>query len=135
MLFEPLRKKIFKNDNIILHIYDVCKTLVLVVIGLSLFRSGSLHYFFDMWKYVFKNGVFDLVEAEVISKYDLYMMYIGIGFVVFIGLYSIIFKNKPFNSYNSFIKIIIAIILILAIIICGAYGSSYQAVDPMYALY
>ncbi len=135
MLFEPLKKILFKKDNVIIHTFDIIRTFIFVVIGLSLFRSGSLMYYYKMLKQLNNNGIFNLIKADVISKYDFKMMCIGIASIIFIGLYSITFKNKPFKSFNPFIKIALAIILILVIIIFGAYGSSYQAVDPMYALY
>lgn len=146
-IFDPLSKKIQEK----LHIdvkrawyksFQIIRTIILVFIGELFFRAEGLRAGLNMFKIMitkfslkaFSNGtLFDL--GLDIKDFIIILIFTLIMFIVSI------MKEKGFNirekiaNRNIVLRWAIYLILILSVIIFGAYGVGYIPVDPMYANY
>jgi hypothetical protein len=142
-LFEPLIIKIcskLKINRLSKKYYgfQIIKTSILVFIGEMFFRADTLRDGFNMFKIM-------ITKLFVLSKNEFYKFGLDIFDVtiVIIGLLIVlaisIMKEKNINireelaKKNIAIRWIIFYLLILSIIILGAYGPGYAPVDPIYA--
>ena len=139
MCIEPFRNKLFeklkvKNDAKWLKILRITRTLILVNIGMLIFRANSLTSAFEMVKQIFHNGSLNILSIEGIDVQELVMM--GIGAIVLL-IVDILKENKKdilneLNNSNFFVKYGSLIVICFVIIIFGAYGNGYLPPDPIY---
>ena len=142
-LFEPLIQKICTKLKINrtskpYYSLQIIKTTILVFIGEMFFRADSVGQGFNMLKRMF-GRLFVLSKNEFyrfgLDMYDVGLIIIGLIIVLFVG----ILKERNINVREEIekkhivIRWIIYYLLILSIIILGAYGSNYAPVDPIYA--
>ena len=140
-IFEPTSKKVLNKLKINASstwykIFQIIRTTILVFFGELFFRANGLLAGMSMFKKIFTN--FSL-------KFDLYGMgldkkdfLIVIVFTIIIGIVSIM-QEKGINirekiaGLKLYIKWPIYYIVIISVIIFGAYGVGYVPVSPMYA--
>ena len=131
---KKLRAKLkIKDENWAFRIYEILRTLVLVIFGMMLFRSHSLSSFAGMFKDMFvpaKASLLDfgLVGADfvVLGACVLALLVVGILNERRDGLYLRILKKNLLVRYAVFGA------LVLAIVILGIYGDGYDASNFIY---
>ena len=141
--FGILLKPLINNSNFVNNnskksfykIFQIARTIVLVTIGMFIFRSENLIQFAEMMKSVFVISFNISFVFDVVSKYDLILLAITILIWVY---------NSFINEYknNSFIQIIMkkpllirwstAFVLVVFIVLLGKYGPGYNAGDFIY---
>lgn len=144
-IFEPLIKKIFEKAKIdrngrVFSPLRILKTFFFIVIGELFFRAETLDSGFAMLKGIFTNFTLNgILEGQIfktgIDLYDVIIVLVVTAFVFFIS----VLKEKniqireEFGKLNIVIRWIALLILIVIIVIFGAYGTGYAAVEPMYS--
>ncbi|MCR5113182.1 MAG: hypothetical protein K6A63_04530 [Acholeplasmatales bacterium] len=141
ILLEPVHiylcnKLHLNREGIFVKTLAIIRTLVIVMFGLMMFRADSLPIYFDMVGQLFKGGTYDLIGLGLINSKDLIIMFISIAFILGIEIIQefIDIPNKFHNS-NIAIRYTLIIGLIVVIILFGAYGEGYGAIDPLYAAF
>lgn len=142
-IFEPLIVKVCNKLKINrsskgYYSFQIIKTSILVFIGELFFRAESVSQGLNMLKRMFTK-LFVLSKNEFyrfgLDMYDVILIIIGLLVVLFIS----ILKERNINVREKIekkhivIRWLIYYLLILSIIILGAYGNSYAPVDPIYA--
>lgn len=145
-IFEPTIKNIchklhINRENIVYRIFQSIKMTFFVFIGELFFRATSLKAGFGMLKRIFTH--FNL--HNTLKSNELYTLGLDgkdyfIIIITLIGIFIVsLLKERHHNlrteisKKNIIIRWIIYYILILSIIIFGAYGPGYIPVDPIYA--
>ena len=144
-IFEPGIKKLctkmhINRKNIVYRVSQSIKMTFFVFIGELIFRANTVKDAFAMLKLIFtKFSLSSFRNGELLSlgidKCDILIIFITLVAIFIIGL----LKEKGMNVREEISKKkivtrwIIYYILILAIIIFGAYGPGYLPVDPIYA--
>lgn len=145
-IFEPTIKDICKKlhinrENIFYRIFQSVKMTLFVFIGELFFRANTVESGFEMLKRIFMNFNIKLaINSNELSLLGLDSKDVLIIIVTLIGIFIVsILKERHHNlrteisKKNIVIRWIIYYLLILAIIIFGAYGPGYIPVDPIYA--
>ena len=141
--FEPLFVKIFekskiKRDSKLFKAFQVIRTDLLVVIGLTMFRADTLSQFATMIKSFAKfnaNGLFTVISAcNELNNCDYLLMLIMITVFMFIEYR----ENESIDIYHSIIsnknrRWIWIVLSILCIILFGIYGTGYTEQPFVYA--
>lgn len=145
-LFEPsvkyaCKKLKINRNNTIYRIIQSVKMSLLVFIGEIFFRAKTLEIAIKMLNKIFTN--FDITNTLNdktflklgldINDYLIIIITLSIIFVVGLLKEKNINIRKEINKKNIIIRWIIYYILILSIIVFGAYGPGYIPVDPIYA--
>jgi len=144
-IFEPIIKDIcsklhINRQNIFYRIFQSVKMTFFVFIGELFFRAPTLEVGFGMLNKVITN--FKLVSfsnGELLSLgldgCDLFIISITliVIFIISILKEKNINIREEINKKNIVIRWLIYYLLILAIILFGAYGPGYIPVDPIYA--
>ena len=145
-IFEPLIIKICKKlhvnrENTIYRILQSVKMTLFVFIGELFFRAPTVAIGFKMLKKVFvsfkftstlKSGEFLTLGLDI---YDYLIILFALVVIFVIGL----LKEKGYNIRESLSKKGIVLrwsilyLLLLSIVIFGAYGPGYQPAEPIYA--
>ncbi len=144
-IFEPLMQKLFEKIKIDRNSFGVSslriiKTFFFIVIGELFFRAKTLDSAFVMLKGIFTNFTLDGIREGQIFKtgIDLYDVIIVLAVVAFVFFISILKEKnvqirEEFGKLNIVIRWVALIVLIIIIVIFGAYGTGYAVVEPMYA--
>ena len=144
-IFEPTIKKVctklhINRENKVYRVFQSIKMTLFVFVGELFFRAPSLPVGFGMMKRIFSN-----FKLSALSSGELLSLGIdGCDYVVVLVALIVIFiisllKEKNINireeisKKNIATRWLIYYLLILAIIIFGAYGPGYIPVDPIYA--
>lgn len=142
MLLEPVYAKILNKmhinkDAAIMKAIRIARTFVIVCIGLMLFRSASIADFGKMFAQLFRSGQWKIVSSGVINLYDFVMIFATIAILLGVEIWQskVGSVREQIDKANIVVRYTVWLVLILSIIIFGAYGVTYQAVAPMYALY
>lgn len=144
-IVEPLVVRITEK----LHIQRNCfpyrcmqmaRTAILVCIGELFFRAHGLKAGLSMFKKMFTDFSFATFQNRSIfllgmDKYDYLIVLIVLIFILCVGILQE--QNIPIrdriSKKNIAIRFAVYYVLILFIIIFGAYGKGYVPVDPIYA--
>ena len=145
MIMEPLFVKFFsttglKRDGRLMNCLKTVRTIMLVVIGMLMFRATSMKAFYAMFGSIFKGFSFEPIINGAIFKlgtdaHDYLIIAVGVVVMLIVGL----LKERGHSiraevaSMNLALRWVIYLALILSIIIFGAYGTGYGQVDPIYA--
>ncbi len=119
---------------------QIIKTSILVVFGELFFRATTLSSGFAMFKKIFTDFSFDSLKMGTIFKLgcdraDFTIIILALIIIFIVGL----LKEKGINvreliaKQNIFVRWTLYYLLIIAIVIFGAYGFGYAPVDPIYA--
>ncbi len=142
-IFEPTIAKICEKLKIDrkkkgYHAFQIVKTSILVFIGELFFRANTLHEGFGMMKKILTDFSWkDFGELFTIGLDIKDYFLLGISLLVILGI-SILREKKvsireKIASKPIYLRWSIYYLLILAIIIFGAYGTGYVPVAPIYA--
>ncbi len=142
-LFQPLIIKIctklkINRENWLYKTLQNIKLIILVLIGEMFFRAPTVTAGFQMLKRIFTNFL-TFKSKEFFSLGLDIKDYIIVLIALIVVLVISILKEKGYEvrelikKQNIFVRWSIYYLLILAIIIFGAYGPGYVPVDPIYA--
>ncbi len=126
------------KESVFVKCFSILRTTILVIFGEIIFRSNSVKDALSMIKRIFTNFSFDIVKPLNKIGLDIYDMIIILVTLIVIVVISIL-KEKNINVREIiskkpiYIRWIIYYILILYVLIFGAYLGPYIPVDPMYA--
>lgn len=144
-IFEPVIQWIAKIIHIDRNcwpyrILQIMRTVILVNIGELFFRANGLRAGLAMFKKMICNFTFDSVRTQTVfkigmDKHDFLIVAITV-FIVFI--ISLLKENKvevrcELSKRNTVIRWAVYLVMILYIVIFGAYGIGYVPIDPIYA--
>ncbi len=134
LLFEPLRHKIVKKDNIAIKIFDIIKTFLIIVIGMSLFHAANLGHFVRLWTHIFSSGSINIYGRIMVESEFKLMIILAVALVI-IDIIRELRPNFTYQSINGWVRMLIVVALIILIVVFGCYGNNYAAVDPEYAVF
>lgn len=144
MLLEPLFKKICgvihlnREENRGFHVFQVVRTCILVGIGMLIFRAENLRAAGRMFLSLFNReawhsaGFFWDVGMD---PYEYLVILLGVLIVLYVGIKNerkIIVRDR-IASRKTGIRMAIYTAGVAAVILLGAYGPGYGAVDFIYA--
>lgn len=119
---------------------QIVKTTVLVIFGELFFRANTLAGGFTMFKKIFTDFSLNSIHNGSLFKLGCDRAdFLIIGIVLLIIFVSSVLKEKGINirekvsKENIVVRWTLYYILILIIIVFGAYGFGYAPVDPIYA--
>ena len=142
MFMEPIFHKIMnamhiKKEKRYFQLFQILRTVVIVNIGMLIFRADNLSIAFHMFKSCFQNFSFDIrpLAHLGLSVHDIVIILIGVVVVFIVGL----IKEKGIHIRESVAKMNIVlrwsfyIVGLFVVIIFGAYGRGYDIVSFIYA--
>ena len=119
---------------------QIIKTVLLVFVGELFFRATTVKAGFEMLGKMFTNFTFNSFKDGTILKlgmdkndFIIVAIYTVLVFVISILHEKDISVRKEISKKNIVIRWTIYYLIIFSIIIFGAYGINYEAVQPMYA--
>ena len=143
MYLEPLFAKLFsalkiKRESKPLNIFRVARTVILVVGGMMLFRADTVGVWVGMLKCVFTSfgtgGFLKTALTLGMDKQDFLIVAVGAAVMLIIS----ILQEKGINVRDSLARQKLPVrwcayaALVMAVVIFGAYGPGYDAVDFIY---
>ncbi len=142
---EPVKKlaaKLHINRECVgYRIFQTVKLFIIVLVGELFFRANSLKDGFAMFAGIFKNFHISALTSSIfrlkMDRFDLMVVPVGILLVTVVGA----MKEKNIDIRRGVSKWVIPArwvfwyAAIMLIVIFGAYGSGYTAVDLIYAGY
>lgn len=139
MCFEPLFNKIYNKFNIDkkatwVKCLKIMRTFIVVNIGMLIFRAATLTDACSMLCQVFSSGSFNIVKQGIIDMPDFILSFICIAVLLAIDIlkeHKIDLREK-INKKGYYLKLLVIILLILTIVIFGAYAGEYVPPDPIY---
>lgn len=144
MLLEPLFSKTaallhINRDGFSFKLFEILRTCVIVAVGMMLFRSESVGAWIYSLKTVFTD--FNAASLNVESLYglgvdikDLIVILVSVLTVFTVSL----IQEKGIDirprlaKRNIVLRWAVYIVLIMSVVIFGAYGAGYEAVDFIY---
>jgi len=141
ILFEPINIKVceklhINREGLFSNIVAISRTFIIIVFGLMMFRADSLTQYFEMLSRLFKSGRYDLVNFGYVNYKDLIIMVVCIIFIASLEIIQEFVKlREVFDRSNIVIRYTLLLSLVAIIILFGAYGASYGAIDPLYAAF
>lgn len=144
-IFTPISRKIIALTHInvnskLYKVFQIARTFVIVNIGMLIFRADGLSAVQWMSKAAIRGVNFGVLSDGTFLKlgldiYDFAVLVIG---VLVLFTVSLIKERKgsirlEISKRNPALSWVMFIALIVAIIVLGAYGSGYNAVDLIYA--
>lgn len=144
-IFEPLVKNIcsklhINRSNIVYRVLQSVKMTFFVFIGELFFRANGLRAGFSMLGRIFSKFSFKAFSnGELLSLGMDLQDYIIIGVALIVVFVISLLKEKGINVRENLskkhitLRWLIYYLLILSIIVFGAYGPGYLPVDPIYA--
>ena len=138
LLFKPIFDKLLKNikkDSIVLNGFRIIRTVIIVIIGMTLFRANTFNEFIIMITNIFKKG--NGILEYGLTHIDFIILVITNMFIFVIGILSeknIIDIEKGFTT-NLIIRSLIYTLLICTTVIFGIYGEGYDASNFIYGAF
>lgn len=138
-IFSPLftrllRKMKIKENNFFINIFNIVLTNTIVVIGLMMFRARDLTVFISMFKSLFnqKNSYIDLFS--IIDIKDVVILIISLIVLVSPLIFQLfkISLSLKFSVLSNYKKYAVCFLIVILILIFGAYGNGYIPPDPIY---
>lgn len=138
LLLEPLFFKIrtkFKLKKVVVDIVHILRTIIIVLIGMTLFRINRLNEFIPFLLSIFKpsNGIMDFGLITI----DFYILIFGFILLLIVGLleeFNKIDLDKGFTN-KIILRSVVYTILICIIVILGIYGEGYDAANFIYGAF
>ena len=144
-IFEPIIKKIcakihVDRKNIVYRVFQSVKMTMFVFIGELIFRANTVSDAIGMIKKIFTNFTFKAFSNGEILSLGVDSKDFLIVFITLIAIFIIsLLKEKNMNIREEIskkhivVRWLIYYLLILALVVFGAYGPGYLPVDPIYA--
>ena len=143
-LLEPVNRFIsaktgLNRDSRGFKAWQILRTFLLVTVGMMLFRADTVGAFFHMFRSLFGGSQMDvLLDGRAFShgmdQSDLLILALGAVLLLVVGLLQ---EKHPdlreaLAEKPTAFRWTVYFALILALVIFGAYGGAYRAVDPIY---
>ncbi len=144
-MLEPIVQTVNKKLHIdpqwfVYRLMQILRTTVLVIIGELFFRARGLKAGMSLFGKMVSDFSFTTVNTDLLKElnadiYDLAIVGITLVIVFVISLLNEkgICVREALSKKNIALRWGLLYLLVLYIIVFGAYGLGYQAVDPMYA--
>lgn len=139
VLFKPLLEKLEKALKIntevwSYNLFKVLRTIIIVCIGMLLFRSDNLNQFIYMFKGMFSLSLPVSIFSLGLTKKDFLIagIYILIIFGIELSQELKINIREKLDEQNLIFRWVIYIFIIFSIIIFGVYGKGYEAKSFIY---
>ena len=124
-----------KINKVLLYLFRVFRTILIVIVGMTLFRASSVNEFFAILGNIFTKG--GSVLNYGLFKIDFIILIICNLVILLIGILEekhIIDIKKGFTN-NVILRSVIYAIIISTIVILGIYGEGYDASDFIYGAF
>ncbi|MEG2457318.1 MAG: MBOAT family O-acyltransferase [Bacilli bacterium] len=137
LAFKPLFDKLIAKFNInteslFYKVFQVLRTILIVLIGMMIFRSKSLGSAWSMFISIFNFSTpFSLFGLHLI---DFIVLFVGVSVMLIVGIIGEKGKD-PFEvlcKNGSYVQIFVYVFLILSVVIFGIYGYHFNASDFIY---
>lgn len=144
-LVKPLVKFInekfrINNQSVIYRSIQVIRTTIFVIIGEMFFRANGLVKGLEMLKKIFTEfSLSSFADGQIfnlgIDKYDFFIVIVTVVIVFIISCLNEkgINIREELNNKPIVLRWAVWYLLILYIVVFGAYGLEYAPVDPLYA--
>lgn len=144
-LTEPLTAKAaaalhLGKNSAVRRALQTVKMAVIVVTGELFFRAANLHQGFALFQSIFSGFQLSALSSAMLAKLglsiqDLAAVSVGLALVLIVGILHEkgIHIRKTVSGWKMGFRWSLYIAAILAVLIFGAYGAGYVAVDPIYA--
>lgn len=120
--------------------FQILRTTILVCVGEMFFRANGLRSGLEMFYKIFANFTFRTVADKTFFSfgadfYDYIIVALVLLFIFIIGLWQEkgVSIRERISTKPVVLRYAVYYILIMTIVIFGAYGAGYVAVDPIYA--
>lgn len=144
MVFAPLCKRFYavtglRKDSRVCRVFSILRTFLLVNFGMLLFRAESIPAFFTMVKIMFTRTAplpqaADDLLCRGVGHIDL--IAVGVGCLILFVVELLQYRGKDLRAELAnkpqALRWAICYALIFSVVIFGAYGAGYGAVDPIY---
>lgn len=145
VLFEPLAVKAAARLNIdregkAFKVFRRCRTFIFINIGLMIFRAPTISQFLFMFRSIFRDfhpGV--LVDGTLLElgldKMDIIVLAVGILMMVVVGTLQVrgVKIRESIAGWKLPVRWCVYYVLVMSILVFGAYGQGYTAVPFVYA--
>lgn len=144
-MIEPLVIKVaaklhIKRSSLPYRIFQMIRTSILVVIGELFFRADGLRNGIEMFKKIFREFSLTPIKdgsifLQGVDKHDCLVIAFTVLIIFVVGVMQEkgIHIRETIAKRNIVIQFVIFYILVMFILIHGAYGLGYIPVDPIYA--
>ena len=144
LLFEPFNSRVrdalhMDRQSRGYRSFQVARTLVLVTLGMMMFRADTLTDFAQMFRSIFTGaGLAPFLSGELFThgfdRHDLAVTVLGAAGLVAVGLrqekgHAL---REEISQQSIPVQWSVCMGMLLVVIIFGAYGPGYQALDPIY---
>ncbi|MEA4920347.1 MAG: MBOAT family O-acyltransferase [Clostridiaceae bacterium] len=144
MLFEPLFVRLFEllhinRKGMICHVLQVCRTFILVNIGMLIFRADSLKTAWSMFCSMFRSNMegsaLAVFNEQGLPYQQLKIILWGVAIVLVVSILQErgIGIRELIGRRTLPVRWAIYIAAILVVVIAGAYGPGFGVVDFIYA--
>lgn len=121
-------------------VFRTARTLVFVCIGMMLFRAGRLRVFLDMFRSIFLSaGTLPFLDGSIFThgfdRKDLLVAAVGTAVMIAAGVLKArgVHLQALLSRQRLGVRWAVCFAMLFSIVIFGAYGGVYSAVDPIYA--
>lgn len=140
-LVHRINQKLHINPNHFMYrLLQVLRSVILIMIGELFFRAHGLQAGIYMFKKMITNFSFSTWNDELMMKVGIDRLDLFIVGVTLVIVFVVSIMNERGVSIRShimkkkmFVRWTVEIAMILFLIVFGAYGIGYAAVDPLYA--
>ncbi|MDD6878713.1 MAG: MBOAT family protein [bacterium] len=138
LLIKPVTDKLLsklkiKTEGKLYNGFRTIRTIVFVLIGMTLFRSSSISEFSSLIMSIFNKNA-SLITSFGLSKIDFIVILFTVGIILLYGILEE--KNidvvDKLNKGNIVLRYFVYLVIIFSIIIFGIYGPGYDASDFIY---
>ena len=131
---DKLLEKLKLNETLLKYI-RIIRTIILVVIGMTLFRASTISEFGHMMANIFKHG--SGISNLGLETIDFVVLLVCNLFILLIGILEEKNKISIENGFtqNKYIRAIVYTLLICTIVIFGMYGKGYNPAASIYGAF
>ena len=138
LLLKPFTDKLLeklKINETLLKYIRIIRTIILVVIGMTLFRASTISEFGHMMANIFKHG--SGISNLGLETIDFVVLLVCNLFILLIGILEEKNKISIENGFtqNKYIRAIVYTLLICTIVIFGMYGKGYNPAASIYGAF
>ncbi len=138
VLFKPLSDKILAKMHLnqaVLNVWRIFRTVILVIVGMTLFRASSILEFGSMIGNLFSKG--NGILGHGLVSLDFLLLLLSNVFILVVGILE---EKKKFSvdegfTKNPVVRGLVYSVLISMIVIFGIYGEGYDASNFIYGAF
>lgn len=131
---KALERFKISSENKIVKTIRIAKTLILVGIGMMIFRAPNMNEFSKMFLSIFNLSKQGASIVPIIELKDLIALIVSLAVLIYTAVLKL--KNKDFvlefNTLSPYKKYWVCFVVFCIVVIFGAYGFGYLPPDPIY---